>query len=226
MLRRIRQLPVCVAALIIAITGTSPVEATVVGVLPEGLLTEQAQVIVIGQVIDISGHWDPGQGQIFTDITVRLDEVLKGVVPTPELTIRQLGGRVGDVESRVEGSPEFRLGERVLLFLTTRGDGTLRVAHLYLGKFSILTDLHTGERLARRQTPAGVVVTTPPGSGARPTTDEFHRLRDIRDRIRSIVRGRLRPPGATAPLFTPPAPVGTTEAQESFTLLGTPSRWF
>jgi hypothetical protein len=214
------------AALIIAIAGAPSVEATVVGVLPEGLLTEQARLIVIGEVIDISSHWDPGQGQILTDITVRLDEVLKGAIPTPELTIRQLGGKVGDVESRVEGSPEFRLGERVLLFLTTRGDGTLRTAHLYLGKFSILTDLHTGERFARRQTPAGVVVTTPRGSGARPTTDELHRLRDIRDRIRGAVRGRLGLRGATAPLFTPPAPVGTTEAQESFTFLGTPSRWF
>jgi hypothetical protein len=201
------------AALLIAIAGALPAEATVVGMLPEGLLTEQAQVIVIGQVVGISGHWD-------------VDEILKGAVPTPELTIRQLGGRVGDIESRVEGSPEFQLGERVLLFLTTRRDGTLRVAHLYLGKFSVLTDALTGERFARRHTPAGVMVTTPPGSGARPTTDELHRLRDIRDRIRSTVRGRLRPRGAPAPLFTPPAPVGTAEAQESFTFLGAPSRWF
>lgn len=223
-MRLMRRLTVGLAALITAIAGAPPAEATVVGVLPEGLLTEQAQVIVIGRVVGISGHWD--HDQILTDVTVQLDEILKGAVPTPELTIRQLGGRVGDVESRVEGSPEFRLGERVLLFLTTRSDGTLRVAHLYLGKFSILTDLHTGERFARRHTPAGVVIATPPGSNTRPTTDELHRLRDIRDRIRGAGRGRPRPRGATAPLFTPPAPVGTTEAQESFTFLGAPSRWF
>jgi CARDB/Matrixin len=43
--------------------------------------------------------------------------------------------------------------------------------------------------------------------------------------VRSTPLSRLRG-GFTAPLFTPPAPVGTSEAQGFFTFLGTPSRWF
>ena len=118
------------------------------------------------------------------------------------------------------------MGERVLLFLTTRRDGTLRVAHLYLGKFSIQTDVLTGEAIAQRDTPSGVIVTTPPGASGAPTLRERYRFRELRDRIRSAVRGLPRRPDSTAPLFTPPAPLGTTETQASFTLLGTPSRWF
>jgi hypothetical protein len=220
-LTRAPHMSLCLAGFIVALTCPVAAEATVVGVLPEQLLTDQAQVIVIGQVTGIVSHWDPGQGQILTDITITVDEMLKGAVPTPELTIRQLGGKVGDLESRVDGSPQFALGER---------DGTLRVAHLYLGKFAILTDEQTGETFAHRETPPGVIVTAPPGSGAPLTTDELHVLRDIRDRVRSIIRStplnRGRGSGSTALLFTPPAPVGTAEAQAFFTFLGTPSRWF
>jgi hypothetical protein len=229
-LTRAPHLSLCLAGFIVALTCPVAAEATVVGVLPERLRTDQAQVIVIGQVTGIVSHWDPGQGQILTDMTITVDEALKGAVPTPELTIRQLGGKVGDLESRVDGSPQFALGERVLLFLTTRPDGTLRVAHLYLGKFSILTDEQTGETFAHRETPLGVIVTAPPGSGAPLTTDELHVLRDIRDRVRSIIRStplnRGRGSGSTAPLFTPPAPLDTTETHAFFTFLGTPSRWF
>jgi hypothetical protein len=220
-------LPACLTVLAVVIAGTLPAQAAIVSPVPERLLTEGARVIVIGRVASITSHWDPA-GQILTDVKIMLDEILKGTVTAPELTIRQLGGRVGDVESRVEGSPAFRVGERVLLFLTTRRDGTLRVAHLYLGKFSLLTDLHSGETLARRQTPEGVIVTSPPGSGTPPPTDELHRLRDLTDRIRGILGSLpVRPGrGVTAPLFTPPAPLGTTDAQASYTFLGTPSRWF
>ena len=155
---RTRPLAVWLALLLLVIVGTGPAHATVVGPLPEAMLTAHARVIVIGRVTDISSHWDTRQAQILTDITVRLDEILKGAAPGAEVTIRQLGGRVGDIESRVEGSPEFSVGERVLLFLTTRRDGTLRVAHLYLGKFSIQTDVLTGEAIAQRDTPSGVIV--------------------------------------------------------------------
>ena len=223
---RTRPFPVWLALLLLVIVGTGPAHATVVGPLPEAMLTAHARVIVIGRVTDISSHWDTRQGQILTDITVRLDEILKGTAPGAEVTIRQLGGRVGDIESRVEGSPEFSVGERVLLFLTTRRDGTLRVAHLYLGKFSIQTDVLTGEAIAQRDTPSGVIVTTPPGASGAPTLRERYRFRELRDRIRSAVRGLPRRPDSTAPLFTPPAPLGTTATQASFTFLGTPSRWF
>lgn len=123
---RLRRSPVWLAALLLAIAATPPAEATVVGPLPDAMLTAHARVIVIGRVVGISSHWDAGQGQILTDIRISLDEVLKGPAPGPELTIRQLGGRVGDLESQVEGSPAFGLGERVLLFLSTRRDGTGR----------------------------------------------------------------------------------------------------
>jgi hypothetical protein len=100
----------------------------------------------------------------------------------PTLTVRLLGGRVGDHAAWVEGSPEFRRGERVLVFVTARADGTARVAHFYQGKFAIVRDA-SGEDLAVRETPAGVHL---PGGAAAPATAP-RRLRHLKDAIRAHV---------------------------------------
>ena len=46
--------------------------------------------------------------------------------------------------------------KQVLLFLDQRADGTLRVMHLYLGKFSIVTDPASGDLVAVRPLPEEV----------------------------------------------------------------------
>src|SRR5439155_1626250 len=84
--------------------------------------------------------------------------------------------------SRVEGSPEFRRGERVLLFVSAYRDGTARVAHFYQGKFSIIRDAG-GEDVAVRETAAGVHL---PSGAAVPVTAPRH-LRHLRDAIRAHV---------------------------------------
>src|SRR5262249_39366122 len=44
-------------------------------------------------------------------------------------------------------------GERVILFLDTRPDGSLRVHEMFLGKFSIVEDPKTGKLVAARSAP-------------------------------------------------------------------------
>jgi hypothetical protein len=60
---------------------------------------------------------------------------------------------VGGVAATIADAPTFAAGERVLVFLTRRPDGALRVAHLYQGKFTIETDPTTSRPQAVRRAP-------------------------------------------------------------------------
>jgi len=118
-----------------------PTNATIVVPLSEEALIDDAVAIVLGHVTAIQGNYDHTRGMIFTNVTVAIEDVLKGEIPVGEISLRQLGGSVGDLHSWVVGSPEFTLGEKALLFLRTDRDGNLRVAHLYQGKFTVSRDL-------------------------------------------------------------------------------------
>src|SRR5207244_5219996 len=90
-----------------------------------------ASAMALARVRAIESRWHPATRRIFTVITLDVRDSLKGEIPLGPLTIRQLGGRVAGMQAWVEGSPEFTVGERVLVFLSRNADGTLRVAHLY-----------------------------------------------------------------------------------------------
>jgi len=115
-------------------------------------LIVHADAVILGRVTDIESH-DNRLGRLSTFITFAIDEVLKGSFAQPTLTIRELGGQVGGMAGWIFANPEFTVGERVLLFLDQRADGTLRVMHLYLGKFSIVTDPASGDLVAVRPLP-------------------------------------------------------------------------
>ena len=66
------------------------------------------------------------------------------------MVLKLAGGQVGERGQTIFGSPEFKTGEQVLLYLGTWPDGSLRVHHLMLGKFSITVDPQTGNRYATR----------------------------------------------------------------------------
>ena len=201
--------------------AVTPATATTIAPLTEQELAEDAAAIVIAEVRSIASHWDPAQRQVFTHVKIRLQEVLKGDLADTELTLKQLGGVVADAQSWILGSPEFRRGERVLLFLRQNTDGTLRVAHLYQGKFSIVADAATGIDFAYRDpAPAGVDVRGSGGGG------EFHALQPLRSRLRAVGdRARRQRPGRPPVVAPATPPDGKTEA-EAFTFLGNPSRWF
>jgi hypothetical protein len=135
--------------------------ATVVVPVAEADMTQQASVIVVGKITKLKSSWNKNHQQIFTKITLSVDEVLKGNLKKRRLTVTQFGGVVDDVEAWIDGNAQFTEGEKVLLFLDRQENGRLGVLHLYQGKFSIFTDPETGAELAYREAhPEGVQVTT------------------------------------------------------------------
>ena len=112
-----------------------------------------ARAIVTGKVIAIKSGFDEQHSRIFTYITVKVREVLKGQINERRIVLKELGGQVGDDISVVYGNPRFKRGEKVLLYLDTWADGSLRTHQMFLGKFNIVTDPVTGQEMAVRSSP-------------------------------------------------------------------------
>ena len=116
-------------------------------------LARQADIVVIGEVISATGEWAAGRATIQTRVALTVTESLKGTAASP-LTFTHLGGRVGDEASALGGGPEFVPGERVLVLLTRRRDGSLRLTDLTYAKFVVVRDAATGREHAGRATGA------------------------------------------------------------------------
>ena len=107
-------------------------------------LTEDATIILIGNVEDIKGEWNEDETQIYTFINISVDEVIKGTVADENVIIKQLGGSIGNVGLYIVDAPQFKPDEEVLLFVRP---GFIPVVGMSQGKFTIETDPRTGTKV-------------------------------------------------------------------------------
>ncbi len=80
-------------------------------------LTEGADKIIVGTVLSSSSKWNEDRTSIFTKVTILVEERLKYAAEYQEITIIVPGGEAEGITQVVSDMPEFRAGERVLLFL-------------------------------------------------------------------------------------------------------------
>jgi hypothetical protein len=141
---------------------------------PDDDMIVGARAIITGKVLQIESAIDERQDRIYTYITVRVTEVIKGQISERKIILKEFGGIVGDRVSVVYGNPRFARGEKVLLYLGTHNDGSLRTYQLFLGKFSIVTDEATAKRFAVRDNGGeNVSVLTTPGQPQGDSTDRM-----------------------------------------------------
>ena len=77
-----------------------------------------------GTVLQTQAYEDPADGHICTKTVFSVEEVFKGKVP-PVVSLVHRGGTVGG-RGEIDGAtPQFRMGEERLLFVSRRADGTL-----------------------------------------------------------------------------------------------------
>jgi flavin-binding protein dodecin len=125
----------------IALLGTSLASATTVQKFTMQELSKKSDSIVMAKVEDQSSRQDAGNKEIYTYITLSVLESVKGAKGEKTMTIRQLGGSVGNLISVVPGMPNFKNGEEVVLFLSAKDrEGYPWVMGLQQGKYSIVTD--------------------------------------------------------------------------------------
>jgi hypothetical protein len=210
--------------LALAVTALPAAASLVVPPADDDLIVH-AEVIVVGQVTRIESHLDDTDN-LWTYVTLEIEETLKGALPGPQVTLKERGGRVGDRLAWVFANPQFRLGERALLFLDQHDDGALRTFHLFLGKFTIVADPATGDLVAARGVPRNVTVLSQRSAAPAVTIPAARPLEDFTRRIREKA---IEPPpaairrGPAMPFALAAVPsTGRTETHQEFRFLVDP----
>ncbi|WP_410509733.1 hypothetical protein RSJ42_05815 [Methanosarcina hadiensis] len=126
-------------------------------------LSNYSDTIVIGTVKEIlPPRWNTIDGKqpnktrrallrenvIYTDVVISVDEYLKNPLTSREVTVRTTGGKIGKVNMTTDSDPSFKVGEKVLLFLSKDyspdtkdfGPEYFIVTDFYLGKYTLTDD--------------------------------------------------------------------------------------
>src|SRR5271168_4135277 len=117
-------------------------------------MTQRAQLVVRAQCLGNSVAWDGGEIWTFTSFEV--EDSWKGA-PTgaaQQVTVRLLGGSVGNLTSTVSGVPRFRPGEEVILFLQPTARGDFPIVSWVQGTFRIHRDARSGAEIVVQDTAA------------------------------------------------------------------------
>jgi hypothetical protein len=130
-----------------------PLRATTIKKMSLAQMAQLAPIIVRARCESHWTAWD--QGEIWTFTMFNVLETWKaaaGARMPQAITVRLLGGTVGELTSHVSGVPRFHTGEEVVLFLETTPRGDLSVVSWEQGTFRIRRDLHSGEETVTQDT--------------------------------------------------------------------------
>lgn len=164
----------CLLATMLLVGGLAG--ATTYVMVADEDLTDDALAIA---VVRVQGREvvEIGTG-IYTDFYLRPETVLKGDLGASIFHVRRLGGVLPDGRGLyVHGVPELAVGERALVFLVARDDGTYGFEHLGLGVFSLRTI--EGTEVAYRQVAAAMEIDDPRRAHRRESLLRAHRPRDL-----------------------------------------------
>jgi hypothetical protein len=185
-------------------------------------LVEVSVGAVRGQVTAIASAPEPRDGGVTTYVTLAVDEVLFGPLSLGTLVLRERGGQVGDRQEWTFGSATFRVGERVLVFLTPNADGTLHTTEMAMGKFT-LHDAFGGPRATRELGRDALVLDRTTGAPRGIAKDDLP-LAALRATIRGAAPTAAAAVGA---IRARPDLTGVRlESRPAFILLQPQSRWF
>jgi hypothetical protein len=111
-------------------------------------LSAEADVILTGKVTKQNSSWNQDNTRIFTEVTVEIDEYLKGSNTNKTLVVTTPGGEVGEVGELYTHMPRFNKDEEVLLFVKKdKKDLRYKVLNGDDGKMTLYTDKKTGEKM-------------------------------------------------------------------------------
>ncbi len=80
-------------------------------------LTNKSQSIIIGTVLNINSYWNEDKTLIFTNTLIQVKEFIKGGFHENPITVKHIGGTIGDLALKVSDTPNFQLNDEVMLFL-------------------------------------------------------------------------------------------------------------
>jgi hypothetical protein len=115
---------------------SSAARATVVVPADLSELSHDAVAIARGRIAAVEPQWKDGRRGIETLVTLETETYLKGSLGGV-VQFRVPGGSLGRFRSIVVGAPQFTIGQRVILFLGSRGPTVPYVLGLSQGVFRL-----------------------------------------------------------------------------------------
>jgi len=149
MMKRIRVIALLVV--FAALVACTAARATTLMRMSVEKMARTAEVVVRARCVANVTAWDAGE--IWTVTTFQIEETWKGA-PGELITVRLVGGRVGNLTSTVDGVPRFHTGEDVVLFLERTGRGDFSIVSWMQGTFRIRAERKTGDESVAQDTAA------------------------------------------------------------------------
>jgi hypothetical protein len=134
------------AALLVICALANSVCATTLARMSLSELAQSAQIIVRGRCEGSQSQLIGGSIWTLYDFTVL--ESLKGA-PPQLLRIHLPGGRVGHLETKIDGVPKFRAGEEVVLFAEQTSGGSYSITGWAQGTFRVRSGAAEEPRLTQ-----------------------------------------------------------------------------
>lgn len=111
-----------------------------------GDLIRSSQGVVHAQVTEVRSEWNADHTFIFSYVTLEVKRALQGPKHAYE-TVRVPGGVVDGYRVVMEGAPDFKVGDNVVVFLGAWDDGALMVEGYYQGLSKVDRDAIGNEML-------------------------------------------------------------------------------
>lgn len=166
-----------------AVLSAAPASASLLMAMDLPELASQADRVVVARVLSVRSEWDASHARILSRIELQVEEAWKGEVPGDgRLTVVQPGGSVDDVELTVHGMPQFKVGDRSVLFLT--GSTRPTVVGMAQGHRPLRWDALARRWMAHPGLLSGLLRRD--GSAAAPPASLS--LDELRERVRALVK--------------------------------------
>ena len=125
----------------------SAASATVFQPTTDRELVDRSDAVIIATVRDAASRMR-ADGYVVTDYRFDVEQTLKGA-PAGTITVSEIGGVAGSRFTFIADSASYTPGERVMVFLRKRADGTYFTTSMAMGKFSF-TRTARGESVVTR----------------------------------------------------------------------------
>ncbi|MFM8618856.1 MAG: hypothetical protein ACKOE8_09035 [Opitutaceae bacterium] len=131
--------------------ATVPAVATTVEPPDFPKLVARAASVFRGEVIGLRSELVTrgAERAIFTHVTFRVTEVIRGAPLPAEVTLEFLGGTVGELSLDVAGMPRFEPGAREIVFVERAGPQICPLVAMAYGRYRVLRDAAGAEYVAR-----------------------------------------------------------------------------
>lgn len=176
-------LALCLTALMAAPAGATTLEQ-----MSLGQLTRASTLVVRARFLGANSLWQ--SGEIWTVGWFQVLETFKGHPKEGEISVETIGGRVGAVESVVNGVPHFRCGEQVVLFLDLLPRGGYSITAWVEGTFRLRWG--RGGRRYLTQDTAAELIYNPVTRKFRPAGVQRMPLSEFRERLRKLTGQKPR----------------------------------